>query len=343
MTKCSGPNSLATLYRQSRLASWTNISSNNNSLDVQRARTSSYPRCQTLESTPASFYRRDFGLKQSMPPKYKGRYMTVNSLNNETGILDFSPDSLAYTLKKIRQLPGYVTPLKNGTSTGSSFSAFFTGSSSSSRAGLVDKQQNISNKVIKKRKKFLEWLKSQNESIKTLHSSPEKRQKLLNMYMSLIVRGDDRNSQSFDPITYNGNVKNSNMCMATAGIRYALPGCLFNTPKGAMKNIAVPGRALERNGVKAAVAGVISRSDIAFFIPETGPRVIKGIHPLHIQRMSVLDDGRLHISVRQPRVRPSSQVASRFVKAIHTPKKSAIKGSRNMDALYTNINNTLYS
>jgi hypothetical protein len=326
MTK-SDPGTLATLYRQSRLATWTN---NASQLYIPRTKSSTPPSRQVLSSTPASLNRSDFGLKQSMPSKYKGRYITIDSLNSETGILDYSSGSMAYKLKKMRQLPGAVTPIRNSMTPGTAFSSFFTGSTVNGYPDLERKP-----KKLRDRQTFLNWLHSQNESIKTLHNSPEQQKRLFEKYLSS-SRKEDYNTEA--SLTSHKTQKPS-LCLATAGLRYNLPGTLMNTPQGVTKSITVPGRVLERNGVTAAVSGVIGRSDLAFFVSEPSPQTLTKTYPLHIQRMSVTERGGVNISVRQPRVR--ARTSPGLIKTLQSNQTK--KGREEVDALYANINNTLYS
>jgi hypothetical protein len=325
MTK-SGSGTLATLYRQSRLATWTN---NASQLDIPRTKSSSPPSRQVLSSTPASLNRSDFGLKQSMPSKYKGRYITIDSLNSETGILDYSSGSMAYKLKKMQQLPGALTPIRNSMTPGTAFSSFFTGSTVNAYPDLERKPRK------RTRQTFLDWLHSQNESIKTLHNSPEQQKRLFEKYLSPSRKVDYNTEASLT----GHKIQKPSLCLATAGLRYNLPGTLINTPQGVTKSITVPGRVLERNGVTAAVSGVIGRSDLAFFVSEQSPQTLTKTYPLHIQRMSVTERGGVNISVRQPRVR--AQTSPGLIKTLQSNQTK--KRREEVDALYANINNTLYS
>lgn len=312
----SSGSSLASLYRHSRLVSLpqpTECSSHKQP----------FPTEQVICSTPASFHRRDFGLKQVLPRKYNAHYITVKRLDTNTGIVDFERGSMAFGLKKIKELPGTVVPIRSADADGTTYSSFFRGSTG---------HNNRLRRTGSSRESFKEWLKTQNESVKTLHNSYERKRVLINKFFKMSSDQDHR------PQLHNKHsTDGDSSCVATAGLRYALPGTLQNTPKGPTTTHPVQGRILQRNGVTAAVSGVIARSEIAFFISDPSPYPFHKTQPLQIHRMSVSDTGGIDITVRQPTNR--GRVSLNLINRVRINEKTA----QELDALYKKINDALYS
>lgn len=194
------------------------------------------PTHQVIRTTPASLFRKDFGLKAAMPPRSKTPYITLDALDSKCGMTDFEPGSSFYlNLKRFRD-----------TGAGVKGSYLEEKQTAITLERMKPQQiQEIIEKVPSLKEEFNEFLlkKSALESTKASRRNIKKSQVF-----------EFLNIQEQSQITKDQTV------LGNAGFSYVLSGALKNTPKQVTNSKAIYGRSVHsrNNDSLVAVAGFIA-------------------------------------------------------------------------------------
>lgn len=205
----------------------------------------SYPLHQVIESTPASFHRRNWGLKCPIPYKQRSLYINVQALDSEVGLAQYEAGAGFY--RKLQRFREFGVPLKLPKVDADGYFLLANNSNKSLR-GMNPKQiKSLLDESKRKRKDFLTPLlksaKSRDEVYKTSAKLDAKAEKYLGFEQSSIY-----GSRA---------VTNTNTSKATAiGLNYGLQGVAFNTPNGVVSKKQVKGRELGRI---IAIGGFIAK------------------------------------------------------------------------------------
>lgn len=208
---------------------------------------SSAPRYQVIQSTPASLYRKDFGLKRAMPAGAKTPLITVQALDTMYGMTAYEfGSSFHFKARRFQEMGvSIVSTANNSLFEQPTTKKYWKDLSRSEAIDLLKKAQL-------ERPKFLKSLQSnplddkfQNKKSK-LHSSVDKFYDIHDNPVSIQAsRGAAK-----------GN----------AGLSYTLSGSVMNTPTGPIFYRAVQGRDVSLSKGPASNGGSNSSAAVGGFI-----------------------------------------------------------------------------
>ncbi|KAA8899435.1 hypothetical protein TRICI_006349 [Trichomonascus ciferrii] len=226
------------LLRTSRLASLSKP------LKGVNRKLNPHPSHQVVATTPASFHRRDWGLKAPIPEKHRSLYVNVQAMDSPEGIAQYEAGSGFY--RKLQRFRELGVPLKHGNM---QVDYFLTRSDQGKT--LLDIPKHELERLMKiapeKRKEFKKFLE-QKRSTQTIKTR------------------DDMDSYAaefwnFNPIHAHSMRKSR----SSIGLNYGLKGTLHNTPDGMRTGKIVPGRVVN-GGIENRAVG------IAGFVAESSHR-----------------------------------------------------------------------
>lgn len=212
-------------------------------------RNNAVPKEQVVHTTPASFYRRDFGLKRAMPERMKTPYVTVKALDTLEGMTDFNfGSSYHLKVKRFQETGAAITPLP----TSGLFNASVENKTWSNMTPEELKDLVRSSKG--KRRDFISWA-LKNET-KQLHQMLEKDDGVRAVQRFLEIQSTEGPNWSNEKIPVKGN----------AGLGYLLPGGIHNTPTGITQSTPVKGRLVPSypQQRRAAIGGFIAQTSSSF-------------------------------------------------------------------------------
>lgn len=214
-----------------------------------KAHTKNIPKEQVVQTTPASFYRRDFGLKRAMPERMKTPFVTVKALDTTEGMTDYDfGSSYHLKVKRFQETGTAVTFMLNSTG------LFSSSAENKTWANMTPqelKQVVLSSKG--KRQEFIKWA-LENES-KQLHEMLEKNEGVRAVQRFLQIQSAEGLNISAEKIPVKGN----------AGLGYLLPGAIHNTPTGLLQQKPVLGRLVTSHTKqrRAAIGGFVAQTSSA--------------------------------------------------------------------------------
>lgn len=215
-----------------------------------KAHAKNIPREQVVQTTPASKYRRDFGLKRAMPERMKTPYVTVKALDTMEGMTDYDfGSSYHLKLKRFQETGAAITFMLNTT-------GLFNSAAESKTWGNMTPQElkDLVQSSKTKRREFINWA-LQNES-KQLHEMLDKNEGLRAVQRFLQIQSSEGLNLVGEKIPVKGN----------AGLGYLLPGGIHNTPTGLSTSKPVLGRLVTSytKQRRAAIGGFIANTSSSF-------------------------------------------------------------------------------
>ena len=209
------------------------------------------PQEQVIQTTPASFYRRDFGLKRAMPERMHTPYVTVKALDTMEGMTDFDfGSSFHLKQKRFQETGAFISSMPN--------TDLFSPSAETKTWGNMSTQElkELVQSCKGKRKEFIQWA-LQNES-KQLHQMLTMNDSVRAVQRFLQIQGSEGPKFSGEKIPVKGN----------AGLGYLLPGAIQTTPNSASLSQpkSVSGRLVASHSKqrRAAIGGFVAQTISSF-------------------------------------------------------------------------------
>ncbi|KAH3664276.1 hypothetical protein OGAPHI_004628 [Ogataea philodendri] len=250
--------------------------------DLEKNISGAFPTHQVVESLPASFKRRDFGLKMRIPTKIKSKYIVVNNLDNKYSLPDFEPlGGFALKKKKFQEF-GIPVQVRNSTisqKNGSSpllpgYNPLQDENSIARELGLLVKRPSSLEFATNKRyirtlrRPFMEWLaKTYPERVMQADLSKE-------IVEFLKIHKAKESSLTAKRSKFSNLYRNQ--FSGTAGLSYNLKGRLFQSPNGVLANKVLPGRYISARstGSRFALGGFVGNS------------VTSGLHVKYLNKLA---------------------------------------------------------
>lgn len=211
------------------------------------------PVLQVLKTTPASFHRKDWGVKANLPAKAKDVHISLEALDSAVGILPYEPASGFYRkLQRFREF-GVHLQMPRYSEVDNLLKASPRSSTTWSTMSKEDKMR-LYQRARSRRHEFHEYMKTSLSSAKELYSTSANLTKHIEKFMGI------------QPVISHLSMDSSAEAnVSSAGLSYALKGSLYNTPRGIQEYKRVPGRVLNGRGAKVAagLGGFVSNVTIS--------------------------------------------------------------------------------
>lgn len=244
------------------------------------------PKQQVLETTAASFHRRNWGLKGPLPTKAKSTLITYGRMESDVGFpdIDYNPNFL----RKVTKFSELGTRVQLAPSNSEFPSLFATGSRpfpAVSQLGRRKLRKAMAD-AEDRRQEYLAYIKSRpmaaigaNGSTFSAAQSPATAERFLGLQTSSTP---------------------TQTAISAIGLSYELKGVIHNSLNGLQSARIVPGRVLARraNSVSsAAVGGFVAR----MISPASAQEGVTVVHektvPFRVERVVSSPDGEVNLSV----------------------------------------------
>ena len=320
---------------------------------VMKQQKNLHPTHQVITTTPASNFRHDWGLKRPLPTTRSSRFITLDSIDTETGLTDFNSGArYAMILNRIKELQQPVQPIlskhtldKNTKNMGGSFFQSLQ-IEKSARSDQTSPSEIHT-------KSFRAFLKNQGYTPELINNLVQDKPRLeadVKKILSSQVR-TSQNSLSTTPVRPNNESSKQTdslrQPLATAGLLYALPGTLNNRPTSIktpstplfkhsvglsvprQDGVIVPGRLVNSNGTLANVGGITGSANLVNVdLVEVQNRqlVYDKVQPFTVQSLGITRQGSVDLVVRAISERQTVHGARNG--KVERQKKGALLSSR---------------
>lgn len=268
----------------------------------QHQQSQRHPTHQVLTTTPASHFRRDWGLKRPMPANNRARFITLEQMDTESGITAFeSGAKYALIKKRIEELRQPVKPILSRAGRDDSGGGRTTrgdqlfmplAQGSEERSNQLQNQRKIKvaeeNPTVDQFRKYLDSTGLPTKTIESLLQNKSDLHAALQKYVIHSSWGSTNHPPPPPPPQHDHRRRPPQppaSPIATAGLLYTLPGSLSTRPPRASttrpppssplfaktaglttqlhEGSAVPGRLVHASGTAANVAGITSTCNLA--------------------------------------------------------------------------------
>lgn len=244
-----------------------------------------HPSHQVVTTTPASFHRRDWGLKAPIPEKHRSLYVNVQAMDSPEGLAQYESGSGFY--RKLQRFRELGVPLKQG----NMHLDYFSARSDKSKTLLGLPQYKL-NRLIKrapsKRQEFKEFIEDKRKDSKSRNTKADMTRFAVEFW-------------NFNPIHAHSVGKSR----SSIGLNYSLKGALHNTPEGLRTGKIVPGRVVNgytRNTV--GLGGFVAESSHRRLGVQDSPLAVRNLQQFFVR--SAEADSPCNVRIQASNVSSSS-------------------------------------